>query len=349
MNHIDVHLPPLVSSPDDSMCVSPQRVKGLENSFIEVYVGTEVFDNANLNSIVAIYLQATARLYEVVVINKDTTEEIRHFYVFEDELRSQMKSRLSALTLAKDTHAAWAVARVANIKSKPHTLPVDMSYSTLISSPMITKKPLRRKSAGDEELTTQLPEHTRSRRKSLVPVFGPRQFSDLTPPSSISPGRRSSIAELHHDLFGHNEVRPILSRDKVRAATLLKEVELADFLVSGRSTLTAKPVPVSDPVAYFSLMAGHVLGPAVGTRKKIKRAELLEDYSLLESDISTSSMQDIMCFTTVILSSLYVRQQARKGEDSKLQLVLFDGNIIQSIKDLHFMLFKSGYLTLSFL
>jgi hypothetical protein len=75
-----------------------KRATSFRAQFIEIYVGTQRFDAASLDVVVAIYVQAFDRLYEVILMDKDTAQEISRFYVYEDELTHSMKNRLKALT-----------------------------------------------------------------------------------------------------------------------------------------------------------------------------------------------------------------------------------------------------------
>ena len=347
-----MHLAPLTaSSPtnqlspaEDSSDISPRRAaRSFKNRFIEVYIGSEVIADAGLNVIIAVYLQAIDRLYEVVVINSDTAEEISHFFVFEDELSAQMKSRREALTFARDTHAAWAAARMAPIDlAHPGELALGSSSDSIATVASTSEKhklspkknTFRRKSSGDlqsklADLAHSAQQLSCRRRKSFVPVSNSFQRHKKQVPEksvNVQQNRRKSIEGLHHELFGHTlELRTLLGSTAKQDSAILRELELINLL-AGDDSLAHNPVSVSDPVAYFRLMAGSQLDPEVGTFKKIERAELLKDYSLLEADMSTSPVQDIAFYTAVILNSLYVRYRARRGENSELQVLLFDGN-----------------------
>jgi hypothetical protein len=309
-----------------------------------VYVGTEVFQDAGLNVVIAIYLQAIVRLYEVVLINKDTAQEISRLYVYEKELTRQMKKRHVALTCALDTHSAWAVARATPIGL---TTPHDISRSSSSSSREESASTPRRKSLGDiqtEPLEAARPSsssatHTlgslNHRRKSLVPVFTPHKHSNelnsSKSHSKSSDSRRKSIVELHHELLGHsNEVRVCLSSKHSSTDAILKELELAEIL-SGEGTLAsaAMSFPITDPVSFFHLMAGSNRDPEVDSHfQKVERAQLLKDYALLDADISTSAVRNITFFTAAILNSLYVRYKEKQDEDPELQFLLFDGIFI---------------------
>jgi len=81
---------------------SGQRQQSFRAEFSEIYVGSQAFEQLNLNVILAIYLLATERLYEVIIINMDTVEEMDRIYVFEEELTFQMESRLLTLMAEKD-------------------------------------------------------------------------------------------------------------------------------------------------------------------------------------------------------------------------------------------------------
>ena len=230
------HLPPMTSpnhhedkGSSRNTLSSPQSSKrdfrrDLNNRFIEVYVGTEVFPDMDLTVVVAIYLQAVDRLYEIVFVNKHTAREITRLYVYEDELADQMKKRHAALTLAFSAHSAWAVARNAHFhfntvsETSPQVMSLDESLKPFKpGQPKAPHKPLRRKSSGDVQTSavrssSSSTRRERERRKSLVPVFSPKK-SPSTPapikeelPDTI-PHPPSSANHNHHHQIALEQVQ----------------------------------------------------------------------------------------------------------------------------------------------
>lgn len=111
---------------------SPTRASKLKSQFIEVYLGTKAFAEADdLKVVISINLQASERLYEVIIVNKDSARELNRLYVHESELSEQMDARHAALTnllcntdpnYSTGTPGFWSKQRRASLQnSSPST------------------------------------------------------------------------------------------------------------------------------------------------------------------------------------------------------------------------------------
>ena len=77
--------------------LSPHRASALKTSFVEVCVCAQRIEDIHMDTLVAVYLQAAAKLYEVIIIQRETAEELYRLYVFEEEISEQMKARRMSL------------------------------------------------------------------------------------------------------------------------------------------------------------------------------------------------------------------------------------------------------------
>jgi hypothetical protein len=266
---------------------SPNRARNFKAQFIEVYVGAQVFEAAVLNVVIAIYLQASDRLYEVVLINQDTAEEIDRLYVYENELSDQMDIRLTSLTTLCE-------ARVVQTQQKTHKSHVTPS-----------KKGLGGTAAPD--LPSIVGDKSSPDKQKLC--IAPVTRRDVGPVGASSP----------HDAFMDIKCQ---RNDELKDEELSKIININSNHDSPIMTTAPR---VAKPMSYFNLMSGSHIHPAVGEHGKVSKQDVLCDAALRERDISAAAVKDISFFTAVILHSVYVRRKAQKGNTREFQFVLFDG------------------------
>lgn len=333
-NKLNVNLTPLANHPPDKIKTTigessepcdahfERRSRILKNGFIEVYVGTLVYEEVGLTVVIVMSLQATDRLFEVVIIDLASGDELSRMYIFEEELHKQLKMRLEALTNARNTHASGvaAGAPAALLAPPPHDLSSDSSsHSPSSSAGDVESRTIRRRSIAEVVPVPQQQSEPAPRRKSLTPVFKPTPRPPLRA-QTLSGVPKKSISELHHDLLGSDSDSGGRSLQYHFASNaLFKEQELENLIVTGACSAKVRPTAV----AYFGLMEGSKLDPEVEL-KKVDREAMLRDYALLDSDVSATG-RDIACSSAAILHSLYARHVQRQGDHSQLQFLLFDG------------------------
>lgn len=76
-------------------------VSGAQNSFVRVYVGLKTFLPRNKTVVIAIYIQAAALIYEVVIIDVLDEKEVCRFYVSQGEIVFQLRKRKVAQKQSK--------------------------------------------------------------------------------------------------------------------------------------------------------------------------------------------------------------------------------------------------------
>jgi hypothetical protein len=151
-----------------------RRQKSFRAEFIEIYVGSQCFqgDNLLLNVVLAVYLLASERLYEVVILNADTAVELHRIYVYEEELVYQMEGRLAALTAARD--APPVVKKPTSKRIVPTDSPValedqekerEKEKSPLAASPSVTNSPTT--PVGSQRIPMVARRDGKSRRVSM--------------------------------------------------------------------------------------------------------------------------------------------------------------------------------------
>ena len=320
-----------------------RAARNFKAQFIEVHTGSQTFadDMDDLNVVVAIYLQATERLYEVVIVNKDTTKEISRLYVYEDELSDQMKKRHAALTLSRDENKNMVTSSTSHNTSSCNLSTLVKRKNSAISA-AIALRDTRRKTLS------AIPNTSISRRMSLKKlssnVNGSKELSSKEKNRSKTfAGRRSSqfalLGTVNSNISATEIQQHLLQQ---RDDEILLFINHQTKKTSTSDTATSNAVPRTSksksklpsirlPMEYFQLVPGHTEDQqhdAAAPRKVEREAFLNNSSLLLESDISASAVQDIRFFTTVILTSLCVRQKATKDTemDTELQFVLFDGN-----------------------
>jgi hypothetical protein len=347
--------------------ISVSRARSFKAQFIEVYVGSQVFQDAGLNVGIAIYLQATDRLYEVVLVDKDTAQEIGRLYVYEDELTLQMKKRRLALIAAQDAHKEKtrkeSISGMKKTCSKSTTSLHDTSLSSLtqrksnlgggprqsqsllVKSSAQSSDPTRRRSLADAPHPQSTIRH-RSLDKMQTASTGVLVNRRGKPVA----GRQSALSETQNSSSSSST-----SLKNSNNHTFNKDEEILKFICqkansqnsAGTKTKMKSRLPnVRNPIEYFSLMGGGGadLGVAsVSPHPKVDQVDLLNDYSLLQKDISMSAVQDISFFASVIVTSLFVRLKATTDENIvNFQFLLFDGKLMYSfIDELSIILFVS--------
>ena len=304
--------------------ISPvNRAKSLKEQFIEVYVGSQVFADAGLNVVIAIFLQATDRLYEIVLVNKDTAEELHRLYVYEDELIVQMKKRHEALWIIPTENDG--IQQAPNRKSRRGSL------GGLKSTPSSTTQ--SNTSQTDAGGTPGAPRRDSTLSVRRGSVEQPSRRGSVEQPSRR--GSTTGALSLCASALSVSEQESANASLAYRN-NLQKDTELAKMTQGSSydSTLLHKAPPVARPVVYFGLLAGSkIMPPLLKQYQKVGKSDLLRDFRVRADDLSAVEVKDISFFTAVILSSLYVRRMAQgeeeeeeeENEPMRFQFVLFDG------------------------
>lgn len=318
--------------------LSPRnRARNFKSQFIEVYTGSQSFESTNLNVAIVILLQAADRVYEVILIDKNVTEEIGRFYVYEDELLREMSHRrdaLSARAAAEDDTEEGPNTSTAPVKKKREKRISRSGDSESLSS-LIQKKSnptvIRRQSRSRVQ---EPPKVSRGNSVKGLESRSVRTQAPLDEASFRAPKRISldptdladtcSLvrADTHHSEYSVATTTSATQQDPSRHAEI--DGELLPLILC--EDYTKKKIPtVRNPADYFSLLSGGAFTPAVGEHRKVDRTEVMRNGSLKRQDVSASAVKDITFFTAVILLSLFARHKARKDDRQEVQFVLFDG------------------------
>jgi hypothetical protein len=312
---------------------SGSRARTLKEKFIEVYAGSQCFSEVDLNVAILIHLLASERLYEVVVINKESAEEIDRLYVYEDEIIHQMNGRRIALSAACDSHKAAAAVLAQKVNRRGSVVGTS-SLSTFVrdrkagpiggltvsqsSSALVSDK---RRSSLDELLSMTRRKSFNEREKVKKEALAGFQRKTVATIET----RRNSIVE-----------RRLNKKTRRISENAIKDEEIVKFISHNAldpTNIRRKP-KIRNPANYFNLVSGGSIDPDVTVLQKVSHAELLKDYSLLEKDISAAHhVKDISFCTGVILRSLFVRTKDRAmNNEVKFQFILFDGKEVSIIK-----------------
>lgn len=187
----------------------PHREKSFKAQFIEIYVGSQVFEKANLNVIVAISLLASESLYEVVIVDVDSVQELRRIYVYEEELAYQMDGRLSALIVARDgpvtgnksptaalptspTNVRSAPLRSTSLPAEESPLPSIAASDSLTSPSSSQRVPQVTRRDGRSRRVSMELEHAGSSTRLVCDEAGGKSQRAADSPAEVSSGRISS-------------------------------------------------------------------------------------------------------------------------------------------------------------
>ena len=312
---------------------SGSRARTLKEKFIEVYAGSQCFSEVDLNVAILIHLLASERLYEVVVINKESAEEIDRLYVYEDEIIHQMNGRRIALSAACDSHKAAAAVLAQKVNRRGSVVGTS-SLSTFVRDRKADPTGGLTVSQSSSALVSD------KRRSSLDELLGmPRRKSfnerEKVKKKTLAGYQRKTVATIETRRNSIVE-RRLNKKTRRISENAIKDEEIVKFTSHNAldpTNIRRKP-KIRNPANYFNLVSGGNIDPDVTVLQKVSHAELLKDYSLLEKDISAAHHVKDICFcTAVILRSLFVRTKDRAmNNEVKFQFVLFDGKEVNIIK-----------------
>jgi hypothetical protein len=308
---------------------SGSRARTLKEKFIEVYAGSQCFSEVDLNVAILIHLLASERLYEVVVINKESAEEIDRLYVYEDEIIHQMNDRRIALSAACDSHKATAadnLQKVAKRRANRRISSEAKSLSALVKDHTKTTAALVKSQSSNAMLN----ERRRRSFDELQNMKRRRSFDERenAKKEALEGIRRKTFDGMVKTDSGVGGGRGGSVKSRRSSENEVKDEEIVKFISHNTldPTNIRRTPKIRNPTYYFNLTSGGNIDPDVATLRKVTRDELLKDYSLLEKDISDSSVKDISFCTSVILRSLFVRMKDRIVNNAvSFQFVLFDG------------------------
>ena len=296
------------------------RATSLKAQFVEVYLGSAEFKASKLNAIIAINLQASDRLYEVVVVNDANEEEIGRVYVYESELKLQMDARRKALsaianvnTDAGNSMAAVLAAQLAAAELGPNT-----SLANRARRISATQKQRR----SSLQLATSNNSPDTPTRKGSAPHLVPAQGGGDTV-------RRTSLPALLMARAAAQKFMDIKcnKNDQIKDGELQKIMDYNNNPMKDSPLLNA-PRPIDEPQSYFDLDMSTNIDPEMEGFKKYEKEAMERDQSLISADISSATADSIRFYTAVILSSLSVRRKAmieNSGGKRPFQFVLYDG------------------------
>jgi hypothetical protein len=295
----------------------------LKAQFVEVYLGSAEFKASKLNAVIAINLQASERLYEVVVVNEVNEEEIGRMYVYENELKLQMDARRKALSVianANNTDAGNSMAAVLAAQLAAAELGPNTSLANRARRISATQK--QRRSSLQLAACTNSPDTT-PRRKSSTPHLVPAQGG------GGDTVRRNSLPGLLMARAAAQKFMDIKcnKNDQIKDEQLQKIMDYNNNPMKDSLLLNA-PRPIDEPQSYFDLDMSTNIDPEMEGFKKYEKEAMERDQSLISADISSATADSIRFYTAVILSSLSVRRKARienSGGKRPFQFVLYDG------------------------
>ena len=295
------------SSPTEKVYTPTAKARSLKSQFVEVYLGSAEFKASKLNAIIVINLQASDRLYEVVVINEASEEEIGRVYVYENELKLQMEARHKAIagnssTEGGNSMSAMFAAQLAAAEFGP-------SASLASRARRISATSKQRRSSSDF-----------STRKTSAPHLVPAHDKGDAPCTLPALVMARAAAQKFMDIKCNKN-------DQIKDEELQKIMDYNNNPMKDSPLLNA-PRPIDEPQSYFDLDMSTNIDPEMEGFKKYEKEAMERDQSLISADISSATADSIRFYTAVILSSLSVRRKARienSGGKRPFQLVLYDG------------------------
>jgi hypothetical protein len=303
-----VRIPAKPSSPTQKVYTPTAKARSLKSQFVKVYLGSAEFKASKLNAIIAINLQASDRLYEVVVVNETSEEEIGRVYVYENELKLQMEARHKAIAgnssiEGGNSMSAMFTAQLAAAEFGP-------SASLANRARRISATSKQRRSSSDF-----------STRKTSTPHLVPAHDKDDAPSTLPALVMARAAAQKFMDIKCNKN-------DQIKDGELQKIMDYNNNPMKDSLLLNA-PRPIDEPQSYFDLDMSTNIEPEMEGFKKYEKEAMERDQSLISADISSATADSIRFYTAaVILSSLRVRRKARienSGGKRPFQFVLYDG------------------------
>jgi hypothetical protein len=313
-----VRIPAKPSFLEQKVYTPTAKARSLKSQFVEVYLGSAEFKASKLNAVIAINLQASDRLYEVVVVNETNEEEIGRVYVYESELKLQMDARRKALsaiansnTEAAENAAAQFAARLAAAEGGSNTSLANRA---------------RRISAAQKQRRT-------SQKKPSAFHKSMRSSSSISASASFSENDTAISKMSFPMLVMAREAAQKFMDIKCNKNDQMKDDQLQKIMDYNNNPMKDSPLlnapnPIDEPESYFDLDSSTNIEPVVEGFTKYERAAIDKNDSLISADLSSAASDSIGFFTAVILSSLYVRYKTvipNSGGKRPFQFVLFDG------------------------
>ena len=313
-----VRIPAKPSSLDQKVYTPTAKARSLKAQFVEVYLGSAEFKASKLNAIIAINLQASDRLYEVVVVNEASEEEIGRVYVYENELKLQMDARRKALsaiananTEAAETAAAQFAARLVAAEGG--------------SSASLANRARRISATQKQRRTSQMrPSAFHKSMRSSSSFSASASFSEND--TSISKMSFPMLVTARAAAQKFMDIK-CNKNDQMKDEQLQKIMDYNNNPMKDSPLLNA-PNPIDEPQSYFGLDMSTNIDPAVEGFTKYEKAAIDKNDSLISADLSFAANDSIGFFTAVILSSFYARCKtvlANSGGKRPFQFVFFDG------------------------
>jgi hypothetical protein len=315
---------PRKSSCDFHLDSHSNRADRFKVQFVQVYVGIQVFVGANIEAVVVINLQASDRLYEIVLIDKKKMTEIVRFYVLEDELQSQMNRRYEAVmklyrrrpTLTVDTGSTESILPPLNSQD---TCTSSNRSTGSRSSQDISPRPL---SSGGSSGKHSFPCSPSFGDSKLPAKSGLQKSANAPGPLFCKHPKPLSIDNDDAPLSPSNELSP----RRKSGTSMRRERGQSPQSPSGLKAIPSfKKEIAHDPIRRHKLVPGlnktgsgnNLLGKLTKEEVLQKRDVALQDpefarrkslsgvRTIIENDISVASQKDIGYYTSVILHSLY--------------------------------------------
>mmetsp|Transcript_25501 Transcript_25501/g.43001 ORF Transcript_25501/g.43001 Transcript_25501/m.43001 type:complete len:539 (-) Transcript_25501:452-2068(-) len=283
-----------------------RRAELLKVQFIEVYLGLQDFLAADIHVIVAIYLQAADRLYEIVLVDKELMKEMVRFYILEDEIDDQMHRRYESLMKIYRSRPPLSVSMALphhSMNALPPISPINtMSISSNDDNCSAGKQPSPEKN-GTSSLNKPQSLFTK-RPKSRGDETQRRDRGGKHPAASPKASGSSSRPKLHKiPSFQSDVVYDAASRNTLVSGVIRTGSGLKLLSKMTKEDMLKKKDRLQESDEMTS--ASETKSPK---SRRISSSEVVD-----ADDISVATPKDISYYTSVILHSLCCNLKKEKG------------------------------------